>query len=126
MADPVNNVREDLNGTIARSRLSADVLDDLNESIKTITRAMLPVDVREDLNGTIPRWRLSADVLDDLNKTVVITPAVLLLSAFAPWVIQPLLMLGGLYLAFDSGDFASGRSAEMPSEVCSIGSSIAE
>ncbi|MDA9961833.1 SUMF1/EgtB/PvdO family nonheme iron enzyme [Opitutales bacterium] len=67
------DVLQDLNGTITRSRLSADVLDDLNQSIKAITRDMLPWDVLQDLNGTIARSRLSADVLADLNRTIVIT-----------------------------------------------------
>jgi formylglycine-generating enzyme required for sulfatase activity len=46
-----------------------DVLDDLNQSIKVITRDMLPWDVLQDLNGTITRSRLSADILADLNAT---------------------------------------------------------
>ncbi|OWU85714.1 ABC transporter [Oceanicola sp. 22II-s10i] len=38
------------------------------------------------------------------NKVVIITPAALLLSAYAPWIITPLLMLGGLYLAFEGAE----------------------
>jgi hypothetical protein len=64
------DVLEDLNGTIARSRLSVDVLADLNQSIKVITRDMLPWDVLQDLNGTISRSRLSVDVLADLNQSI--------------------------------------------------------
>ena len=64
------DVLQDLNGTISRSRLSADVLDDLNQSIKAITREMLPWDVLQDLNGTISRSRLAQDVLADLNHTI--------------------------------------------------------
>jgi hypothetical protein len=35
------------------------------------------------------------------NKLIFLLPAALLLSAFAPWAITPLLMVGGLYLAFE-------------------------
>ncbi|MBW6400717.1 DUF808 domain-containing protein [Roseomonas sp. HJA6] len=38
------------------------------------------------------------------NKFVILLPAALLLSAFAPWVITPLLMLGGLYLCFEGAE----------------------
>jgi formylglycine-generating enzyme required for sulfatase activity len=86
------DVLADLNGTISRSRLPADVLADLNQtivadsitldklspqvradlnqSIKVITRGMLPWDVLQDLNGTISRSRLSVDVLADLNQSI--------------------------------------------------------
>jgi uncharacterized protein len=36
-----------------------------------------------------------------LNKVLLLGPAALLLGFFAPWVIQPLLMLGGAYLCFE-------------------------
>ncbi|MEO8176384.1 MAG: DUF808 domain-containing protein [Sphingomicrobium sp.] len=36
------------------------------------------------------------------NKLLVILPIALLLAAFAPWAITPLLMLGGSYLAFEA------------------------
>ena len=38
------------------------------------------------------------------NKLVVLLPAGLLLSAFAPWAIAPLLMLGGAYLCFEGAE----------------------
>jgi len=38
------------------------------------------------------------------NKLVFLLPAALLLSAFAPWVITPLLMLGGSYLCFEGAE----------------------
>ena len=38
------------------------------------------------------------------NKFVFLLPAALLLSAFAPWVITPLLMLGGIYLCFEGAE----------------------
>ncbi|MEM1130810.1 MAG: DUF808 domain-containing protein [Pseudomonadota bacterium] len=38
------------------------------------------------------------------NKLVILLPAALLLSAFAPWLIAPLLMLGGCYLCFEGAE----------------------
>lgn len=35
------------------------------------------------------------------NKLLILLPAALLLSAFAPWLITPLLVLGGVYLCFE-------------------------
>ncbi len=36
-----------------------------------------------------------------INKLVFILPAAILLSAFAPWIITPILMLGGAYLCME-------------------------
>lgn len=36
-----------------------------------------------------------------INKLLLLAPAALLLGFFAPWLIQPLLMLGGAYLCFE-------------------------
>ena len=36
------------------------------------------------------------------NKLLILLPAALLLTAFAPWAITPLLMVGGAYLAFEA------------------------
>ncbi|HPF35361.1 MAG TPA: DUF808 domain-containing protein [Candidatus Krumholzibacteria bacterium] len=38
------------------------------------------------------------------NKLLIVLPAALLLSEFAPWVITPLLMLGGCYLSFEGAE----------------------
>ena len=38
------------------------------------------------------------------NKLVILLPVALLLSAFAPWLITPLLMLGGCYLCFEGAE----------------------
>jgi len=47
-------------------------------------------------------WKITKGSL--FNKTVVLLPALLLLNAFAPWVITPLLMLGGAYLCFEGAE----------------------
>jgi predicted DNA repair protein MutK len=38
------------------------------------------------------------------NKLVILLPIALLLSAFAPWLITPLLMIGGCYLCFEGAE----------------------
>ncbi|MES2627188.1 MAG: DUF808 domain-containing protein [Pseudomonadota bacterium] len=38
------------------------------------------------------------------NKIVIILPAALLLSYFVPWIVTPILMLGGSYLCFEGGE----------------------
>jgi predicted DNA repair protein MutK len=38
------------------------------------------------------------------NKLLVIVPAALILSQFAPWALTPLLMLGGTYLCFEGAE----------------------
>ncbi|MGP3697082.1 DUF808 domain-containing protein [Rhodobacter sp. NSM] len=47
-------------------------------------------------------WRITKGSL--FNKLVILLPAALLLSSFAPWVISPLLMLGGAYLCFEGAE----------------------
>jgi len=47
-------------------------------------------------------WRITRGSLK--NKLVFLLPAGLLLSNFAPWLIAPLLMLGGAYLCFEGAE----------------------
>lgn len=47
-------------------------------------------------------WRIARGSL--INKLVFLMPAGLALSAFAPWMIPPLLMLGGAYLCFEGAE----------------------
>ena len=51
-------------------------------------------------------WRIARGSLR--NKLLVLMPAFLLLAALAPWALTPLLMLGGLFLAFE----AAGKALE--------------
>jgi predicted DNA repair protein MutK len=39
-----------------------------------------------------------------VSKLVILLPALLLLQALAPWVIAPLLLLGGCYLCFEGAE----------------------
>ncbi|MEM7520451.1 MAG: DUF808 domain-containing protein [Pseudomonadota bacterium] len=47
-------------------------------------------------------WRITKGSLR--NKLLILLPAGLALSAFAPWAIAPLLMLGGAYLCFEGAE----------------------
>lgn len=47
-------------------------------------------------------WRIAKGSF--INKLVYLLPVGLLLSAFAPWMIPPLLMLGGAYLCFEGAE----------------------
>ncbi len=47
-------------------------------------------------------WRIAKGSLK--NKLLFILPVALLLSAFLPWAITPLLMLGGAYLCFEGAE----------------------
>jgi len=47
-------------------------------------------------------WKIARGSI--FNKVVILLPLALLLSAFAPWMIPPLLMLGGFYLCFEGAE----------------------
>ena len=47
-------------------------------------------------------WRIALGSIR--NKLLLLLPAALLLSAFAPWALTPLLMLGGAYLCFEGAE----------------------
>lgn len=47
-------------------------------------------------------WKITRGSI--FNKIVILLPAALLLSAFAPWLIAPLLMIGGAYLCFEGAE----------------------
>ena len=47
-------------------------------------------------------WRITKGSLR--NKLVFILPAILLLSELAPWLLTPILMLGGSYLCFEGAE----------------------
>lgn len=47
-------------------------------------------------------WKIAKGSIK--NKLIILLPAALLLSNFAPWLIAPLLMLGGAYLCFEGAE----------------------
>jgi predicted DNA repair protein MutK len=47
-------------------------------------------------------WQIARGSI--FNKIVILLPLALLLSIFAPWMLAPLLMLGGFYLCFEGAE----------------------
>jgi predicted DNA repair protein MutK len=47
-------------------------------------------------------WKIARGSL--FNKVVILLPAALLLSSFVPWLITPLLMIGGAYLCYEGAE----------------------
>ena len=47
-------------------------------------------------------WKITKGSLR--NKLLIILPIALLLSAFAPWALTPILMLGGSFLCFEGAE----------------------
>ncbi|MFV0474667.1 MAG: DUF808 domain-containing protein, partial [Pikeienuella sp.] len=47
-------------------------------------------------------WKIARGSL--FNKVVILVPIALLLDAFLPWMLPPLLMLGGAYLCFEGAE----------------------
>lgn len=79
----------------AGSKAAAVVIDDAAVTPKYVTG--LPA-ARE-----LPIiWKIARSSF--FNKLVVLLPAVLLLDAFLPWIVTPLLMLGGAYLCFEGAE----------------------
>jgi uncharacterized protein len=66
-------------------------------------------------------WRIAKGSL--VNKLLFILPAALLLSAFLPWAITPILMIGGAYLCFEG---AEKVLAEAHEELTGEGESLEE
>lgn len=51
-----------------------------------------------------------------LKNKLILVPAALAISAFAPWAIMPLLMVGGLYLCFEGVEKVAHKYLHSPSE----------
>jgi uncharacterized protein len=88
---------DDVAGQAAKagSKVAGVVIDDAAVTPKYVTgfeaRRELPI-----------IWKITKGSV--FNKIIVLLPALLLLNAFAPWVITPLLMLGGAYLCFEGAE----------------------
>ena len=71
-------------------------------------------------------WRIAKGSF--FNKLVIILPVALLLSAFLPWAITPILMLGGAYLCFEGaekviekfGDATDGKEETLDEEIAEM------
>ena len=79
----------------ASSKAAGAVIDDAAVTPKYLTGF--------DASRELPIvWKIARGSL--FNKLVILLPVALLLAAFAPWAISPLLMLGGLYLCFEGAE----------------------
>jgi predicted DNA repair protein MutK len=63
------------------------------------------------------------------NKLLFLLPGALLLSAFAPWAVTPLLMLGGAYLCFEATEkiieaFSGHDESDEPEELALSGKDL--
>ncbi|APX32558.1 ABC transporter [Brachybacterium sp. P6-10-X1] len=103
-----------LDDVAALARLAAAGADDVAAaSAKASSKAMgVVIDdaavTPQYVRGIKPKrelpiiWRITKGSLR--NKLVFILPVLLLLSVFAPWLLTPILMLGGLYLSFEGAE----------------------
>lgn len=88
---------DDITGQVAKvgSKAAGVVIDDAAVTPKYVTG--LPA-ARE-----LPIiWKIARASF--FNKLVILLPVALLLNAFLPWLITPLLMLGGAYLCFEGAE----------------------
>src|SRR6478609_1055084 len=51
-----------------------------------------------------------------LRNKAILVPAALVISAFAPWGVMPLLMVGGAYLCFEAAEKLAHRFLHTPQE----------
>ena len=79
----------------ASSKSAGVVIDDAAVTPKYVTG--LPAAREIPIVAKIARGSL-------FNKLVILLPALLILQAVAPWIITPLLMLGGAYLCFEGAE----------------------
>ncbi|TNM65077.1 DUF808 domain-containing protein [Aliirhizobium smilacinae] len=103
-----------LDDVAAIAKLAAASLDDLaTQTAKATTKA---AGVVIDDAAVTPKYVVGLDPSRELpiigrialgslkNKLIILLPAALLLGYFAPWVITPLLMLGGIYLCYEGAE----------------------
>ncbi len=100
-----------LDDVAALVKVGAASLDDVPTQVAKTTGKVSGIVI--DDAAVTPKYVVGLDPVRELsiiyqiakkslfNKVVLLAPAALLLGFFAPWVIQPLLMLGGAYLCFE-------------------------
>jgi predicted DNA repair protein MutK len=103
-----------LDDVAALTRVAAASLDDVaGQAMKAGTKAAgVVIDDAAVTPGFVQGFAASRELpivgriaLGSLrNKLVFLLPGALLLGAFAPWAITPLLMLGGAYLCFEGAE----------------------
>ncbi|RPE70717.1 hypothetical protein EDC62_1204 [Tibeticola sediminis] len=107
----------------------ATLLDDVSVMTKTAaakTSGVLGDDLAlnaQQVHGVDPDRELPvvwAVAKGSLKNKAILVPAALAISAFAPWAVTPLLMLGGTYLCFEGAEkllsrwLPHGASSEVP------------
>jgi predicted DNA repair protein MutK len=109
------------------TKLAAASLDDIGAA--TSKAGSKAIGVVVDDAAVTPRYMVGFEPKRELpmiwkialgsfrNKLVFILPAALALSAFAPWLLTPLLMIGGTYLCFEGAEkileaFGGGHAEE--------------
>jgi hypothetical protein len=100
-----------LDDVAALVKVSAASLDDVPAQVAKTTGKVSGIVI--DDTAVTPKYVVGLDPKRELsiiykiakrsliNKALLLGPAALLLGFFAPWIIQPLLMLGGAYLCFE-------------------------
>ena len=103
----------------------ANILDDVATLTKVATKktaGVLGDDLAlnaEQVTGVAPERELSvvyAVFKGSLRNKAILVPAALLISAFIPWLITPLLMLGGAFLCFEGFEKVAHRLLHPPAE----------
>lgn len=103
-----------LDDVAALAKLAATQIDDVAaQAAKASTKA---AGVVIDDSAVTPKYVVGLPAARELpivakiargslfNKLVILLPAALLLNAFAPWLLTPLLMVGGAYLCFEGAE----------------------
>ena len=100
-----------LDDVAALVKLSAASLDDVPAQVAKTTGKVSGIVI--DDAAVTPKYVVGLDPARELsiiyriakrsliNKVIYLAPAALLLGFFAPWAIQPILMLGGAYLCYE-------------------------
>ena len=100
-----------LDDVVALAKVAAASLDDA--ATQTVKASAKAAGVVIDDAAVTPRYVVGFAAERELpiigriargslkNKILFLLPAALLLSAFAPWAIVPLLMIGGVFLCFE-------------------------
>ncbi|HXH14999.1 MAG TPA: DUF808 domain-containing protein [Sphingomonas sp.] len=113
------------------TKLAAASLDDIGAA--TSKAGSKAIGVVVDDAAVTPRYMVGFEPKRELpmiwkialgsfrNKLLFILPAALALSAFAPWLLTPLLMIGGTYLCFEGAEkileaFGGGHAEEVVAE----------
>jgi predicted DNA repair protein MutK len=100
-----------LDDVAALVKVSAASLDDVPTQVAKTTGKVSGIVI--DDTAVTPKYVVGLDPSRELsiiyriakkslvNKLLILSPAALILGLFAPWIIQPVLMLGGAYLCFE-------------------------